>query len=160
MSVKVNKVHWWMESLRWGWLMKWMKMNFRVQGVKMLLKSNVHRDGFKPINFLEWRSAVASARQILMWTWWSNWKKDLRFSKSTFSNLDGNLSLMRLYNDYSNTKCAFFFNYILRAKVAQSIIPRDRDIWPPSSFNCKSMIRGAVGSDDLVLWWYQRLLQV
>ena len=32
----------------------------------------VHRDGFKPDNSLEWRSAVASVRERLMFTCWFN----------------------------------------------------------------------------------------
>ena len=41
-----------------------------------------------------------------------------------------------------------------------SSISRDRDNCPSSSFNDKSMVRGAIGSNDLALWWSQWLLQV
>ena len=41
-----------------------------------------------------------------------------------------------------------------------STIFKNRDNQPPSSFNDKSMIRGAVSSNDLAWWWCQWLLQV
>ena len=44
--------------------------------------------------------------------------------------------------------------------MAYSSISRDRDSRSSSNFNGKSMVQGAVGRNDLVLWWSQWLLQV
>ena len=52
------------------------------------------------------------------------------------------------------------FNSIVRAQVAKSSISRDRDSRPSSNFDGKSMVWGAVGSNDLALWWSQWLIQV
>ena len=37
---------------------------------------------------------------------WSNWKKDLKFSGTMFSNSDENLHVMGLYRGHSKMKCA------------------------------------------------------
>ena len=42
------------------------EIDFRVWGAKMLMGLKVHHDGFKPVNSLEWQSAVASMEWRLM----------------------------------------------------------------------------------------------
>ena len=49
------------------------------------------------------------------------------------SSSDWNLSLVELYRGHSGTKCASFDNHIIRAKVAWSMISRDRKNWTPSN---------------------------
>ena len=61
---------------------------------------------FMLANSLKWQSAVAFVRKRLTSTSWSNWKNDLRHLGMTFSNNDGNLSL--IYRWHSITKCASF----------------------------------------------------
>ena len=50
-------------------------------------------------------------------------------------------------------------NYIMGAKVAQSIIHRDRNSRTLSNFNGKSMTRDAVSGNNLALCWCWWLLQ-
>lgn len=46
------------------------------------------------------------------------------------------------------------FNFIVGAKVAYSIISRDKNCRPLVCFNDKSMIRGAINNNELVLTWW------
>ena len=47
-------------------------------------------------------------------------------------------------------KICLSFDYAMRAKVAKSIIFRDRNNQPPFDFSGKSIIWGAVSGNDLV----------
>ena len=85
-----------------------MKLILKVYKAKRLMGLTGHHDGFKSTNSLEWQSVATSLRKKLISTWWSNWKTDLRLSKTTSSNNDGNLSLMGLNELKSNLKCDSF----------------------------------------------------
>ena len=50
---------------------KEMKLIFKFGKQKKLMVLNVHHDGFKPTNFLEWWSVVVYVIQRPMSTWWS-----------------------------------------------------------------------------------------
>ena len=71
-----------------------MKLILKFGKPKKLMGLKTHHDDFKPSNFLEWPSVVASTQQRLMSTWWSKWTKNLRLPRTTFSNSDANLSLI------------------------------------------------------------------
>ena len=60
-----------------------------------------------------------------------------RSPRTTLTNDDWNLILIELDMRYSNTNCALFFKYIIRANVAYSIICRDGDSRSLSIFNGK-----------------------
>ena len=74
-----------------------MKLILKSAKSKRLIGLEVYHDGFIPANFLKWGSAVAYGRLRLISTLLSNEKTDLRLPRITFSNSDGNLSLMSLY---------------------------------------------------------------
>ena len=95
-------------------IVPWNEIDFNVKKSKRLMKLKVYYDAFKLANSQEWWSAVAFVRQIQpMFTWCSNWSKDLRLPRTTFSNSDGNLSLMELYLGHSNMTCASFSTSLL-----------------------------------------------
>ena len=60
---------------------------------------------------------------------------------------------------HSNTYCALFWT-ALKEQKWQSFISRDKDNYPSSNTNGKSMVRGAVSNNNLALWWCQWPLQV
>ena len=111
---------------------------------KKIMGLKIHHGCFKTIDFLEWHNVVASMRYMLMLICWSNWKKDLRFLETMFSNCDENLCVMGLYKNIS-TQNVPHFHHIIRVKVAWSCI-------------CKSIVWSVVGNNDLALWWSQWLL--
>ena len=49
--------------------MEWNEFDCRFQEAKSLMGVRVHRDDFKIADYLEWWSAVASKRYILILTW-------------------------------------------------------------------------------------------
>jgi hypothetical protein len=77
-----------------------------------------------------------------------------------FSNSDGNFSLTGLYIGDIPTRNVPHFQLHSRSKSGTVNISKDRDSPSLSNFNGKSKVRGAVGNNDLVLWWSQWLLQV
>ena len=52
------------------------------------------------------------------------------------------------------------FDYVMGAKEVYFMIFGDSISRPPSYFNGKSTIRGAVSGKNVALWWCQWLLQV
>ena len=100
----------------------------RFMGVRV-----THQDGVQSVNFLEWRSTVATERDRLISTWWFNWKKELRLPATTFSISDWNLSPMKIDMGPSN----IWHNLL---SLETSIV----DHYP--NFGGKSIIRGVVVS--------------
>lgn len=104
---------------------------------------------------LEW-TVIVFVRWRLLPTW-SNWRKDFQLPKYYILKYGGNLSITGLYRRYSNTQVCLVFNCIIRSKYHNSRHSHSRSLY---SFNCKSMVRGAVSSNDLVLWWCRWLHHV
>ena len=77
-----------------------MKLILKSGKPKRLMGFKAHHDGFKPIDSLEWWSVCSLHETEANVNLLVNWKKDLRLPKTTFSNRDGNLSLMGLYRSH------------------------------------------------------------
>ena len=65
-------------------ILKWNGIDFKVPEAKRFMGQDVHQDGFKQSNSLEYQSATVSVSWRVLSTWWSISKTGLRLSNATF----------------------------------------------------------------------------
>ena len=103
--------------------LKLYEVHLKVHKTKRHMGPYIHEDGVKNAKSLGQWSTMASIRYMMRSTWWSNQRKDLKLPSIAIG------FFLKRRNTLSSGVIdkTLQFNYIIRAKVTYSIIPKNWD---------------------------------